>query len=195
MTEKTTYFKQLLLALRPQYLLFIFTCAGGLGFLPLNAPASEDNGSCIPRSQAEGPWDCKYKSAKVICNHDKYPAPSEEWKSLYGSEQAKNYIKKKYIYYNNLVEFLDWFSCQGFSVSSIVVDKKILKIAKEELFRSSSIVVQSYYNVRKGFPFSPTPNENRTLKGYNAKPKLIEFTLYFDKFGRLNVINFSEDFL
>jgi hypothetical protein len=90
-----------------------------LGWVP-NASAQDSDpritGSCTPRTQDQGPWDCKInKWIEVQCPTNKSTGYDDVWKSIRNVDEASELLKSMYLKLGGLVKFSEWLGCQGFN--------------------------------------------------------------------------------
>jgi len=90
-----------------------------LGSVP-NASAQDADpritGSCTPRTQDQGPWDCKItKIIRDDCLGVKSTGYDEVWKSVRNADEASALLKSMYLKLDGPIKFSQWLGCQGFS--------------------------------------------------------------------------------
>jgi hypothetical protein len=72
---------------------------------------------CIPHLPEQGPWNCDWREI-----HEKKcatpPAMGLEpvWQTVKSKEDAFGLLKKKYVEFNNAIQFSQWLACQKFRV-------------------------------------------------------------------------------
>lgn len=72
-------------------------------------------GTCTPRTQDQGPWDCKInKLIKVQCQTNKSAGYDEVWKSIRNADEASELLKSMYLKLGGPVKFSQWLGCKGF---------------------------------------------------------------------------------
>ncbi len=76
---------------------------------------SRITGSCTPRTQDQGPWDCKInKLIRNDCLGIKSNAYDEVWRLVRNSDEAAILLKSMYLNLGGPVKFSQWLGCQGF---------------------------------------------------------------------------------
>ena len=72
-------------------------------------------GTCAPRTQDQGPWDCKItKTIRDDCPTKKSTAYDEVWKLVRNADEAAILLKSMYLNLGGPVKFSQWLGCQGF---------------------------------------------------------------------------------
>jgi hypothetical protein len=90
-----------------------------LGAVPSASAQDADpriTGSCTPRTQDQGPWDCKInKFIRVENQTNKSTNYDEVWKSVRSVDEASELLKSMYLKLGGPTKFFQWLSSQGFT--------------------------------------------------------------------------------
>ena len=90
-----------------------------LGWVPSASAQDADpriSGTCTPRTQEQGPWDCKInKLIKVQCLSEKSTGYEEVWKLVRNEDEASALSKSMYLKLDGPIKFSQWLGCQDFS--------------------------------------------------------------------------------
>ena len=93
----------------------------GVFLLPTQQSQAQDadpriSGTCTPRTQDQGPWDCKInKWIGAESQTNKSTGYDEVWNSVRSVDEASELLKTMYLKLGGPEKFYQWLSGQGFT--------------------------------------------------------------------------------
>jgi len=110
-------------------------------------------GSCTPRTQDQGPWDCKVnKWIEAQCQTNKSTGYDDVWKPVRNADEASELLKTMYLKLGGPIKFSQWLACQGFSPINFFSPQVQFPSSRDS---GISVHMQITYSPQKS-PFSAT---------------------------------------
>ena len=137
------------------------------------ASAGSLEGNCIPVSERSHAWECSADSFLQKCNQPRSDGLDPIWQIVDNEAKAKLLLTRQYKESENLHQFLQWLSCQGFSIGGS---------GQHPGLEEGGIVVDASYLLSRVTPFPPP--WYRPVKPYGGT-----FEIFFDRFGAITKID------
>ena len=137
------------------------------------------SGTCIPRSEIQGSWDCLIiKEIRPTCPERTIKNYDQIWKLVKNEDEAAILIKSMYVNLEGPLKFGAWLACQGFTVQ--VFSKSAEGFPEYRETEPVSINIGYSTKVKTPFPLSWLPY----LLSYGAFVQIA-----IDKYGQISKIN------
>ena len=102
--------------------IFLFGLACALAMGHVSAAKAEEVGTklsdvCIPHLPEQGPWHCDGREIhQKKCATPPATGLEPVWQTVKSKEDAFALLKKKYVEFNNALQFSQWLACQKFLI-------------------------------------------------------------------------------